>query len=250
MDCYTISAAARMTGFTPSALRFYEKEGVVVPDRSPTGYRSYRHEHVESLRFVARGKQLGLNLGAIAELLALLEDDECDPVQSRIRELVTERTHQAQTRIAELVEFTAQLQRAAATLGIHTPDGACDDDCGCRSDPDPRWAARTHEPIPLVATGTRDVSCSLDPQMEGGRIQDWNDMLARATAKESIPNGIRMRFADGVDTPALAALAAAEQSCCSFFGFAIGIGPDGVSLDVTGPAEAQDVIASVFGAAA
>lgn len=37
MDEYKISQAARATGFTVSALRFYEKEGVVVRERTDTG---------------------------------------------------------------------------------------------------------------------------------------------------------------------------------------------------------------------
>lgn len=39
MDGLRISDAARATGFTVSALRFYEKEGVVVPERTATGLR-------------------------------------------------------------------------------------------------------------------------------------------------------------------------------------------------------------------
>jgi DNA-binding transcriptional MerR regulator len=135
MDGLRISEAARATGFTVSALRFYEKEGVVVPERTATGYRSYGDDQLESLRFVARGKQLGLSLDDITELLGLLDEEECAPVQTRIRHLVGERIDQAQDQIAELVAFRSQLQSAAARLGVHTPDGACDDDCGCRSEP-------------------------------------------------------------------------------------------------------------------
>ena len=40
MNGYRISEAARATGFSLSALRFYEQEGVVVPERTSTGYRS------------------------------------------------------------------------------------------------------------------------------------------------------------------------------------------------------------------
>jgi hypothetical protein len=40
MGGYKISEAARATGFTESALRFYEQEGVVVPEPTETGYRS------------------------------------------------------------------------------------------------------------------------------------------------------------------------------------------------------------------
>jgi hypothetical protein len=61
---------------------------------------------------------------------------------------------------------------------------------------------------------------------------------------------VRVVFDRDVEVAALAQLAAAEQACCSFFRFDIGIGTDGITLDVTGPAESQQVIAAVFGAAA
>jgi hypothetical protein len=48
----------------------------------------------------------------------------------------------------------------------------------------------------------------------------------------------------------LAKLAAAEQSCCSFFEFSIRIENDHVSMDVVGPDDAADLIVSVFGSAA
>lgn len=47
----------------------------------------------------------------------------------------------------------------------------------------------------------------------------------------------------------LAALAQAEQGCCTFFEFAVGITAGAVTLDVTGPADAAPVIAGLFGTA-
>ncbi|MGH8915494.1 MAG: MerR family transcriptional regulator [Acidimicrobiia bacterium] len=250
MDGYRISAAARATGFTVSALRFYEQEGVVVPERTPTGYRSYREDHLESLRFVARGKQLGLSLNDITELLELLDEEECAPVQTRIRHLVHQRIGQAHDQIAELMAFTAQLQTAAARLGVHTPDGACDDDCGCRSEPRPGEQVDSVKLIPLTGTGAGDIACSLNPESVGARIDDWNRLLTSATTRVSVPNGIRIGFDNDVDVAALAELAAAEQDCCSFFDFDIGIGSGGVSLEVSGPDDSQEIISAMFGAAA
>lgn len=250
MTGYKISEAARATGFSVSALRFYEQEGVVVPERTATGYRSYGENDLESLRFVARGKQLGLSLEEITELLDLLGEEECAPVQTRIRHLVSERIEQARERVAELVGFTSQLQTAAARLGVHTPNGACDDQCGCRSDPDQLSAAERVDLIPLAGTSGSGIACSLQPDLLGGRIDDWNRVLAKAKSRESISNGLRVGFDRDVNLVELADLVDAEQSCCSFFTFVIGVSADRVWLDVTGPEDAQTVITSVFGAAA
>lgn len=250
MDGLKISEAARATGFTVSALRFYEKKGVVVPERTASGYRAYGDDHLESLRFVTRGKQLGLSLEDITELLDLLDEEECAPVQTRIRHLVVERIGQAQEQIAELVAFTSQLQAAAARLGVHTPDGACDDDCGCRSEPHQAGVVDRRRLIPLVGATSSEIACSLQPDSVGARLQDWRRVLESATARTALPGGVRVVFDRDIDVAALAQLAATEQVCCSFFRFDIGIGTDAITLDVTGPAESQQVITAVFGAAA
>jgi len=187
-------------------------------------------------------------LEEIIELFDLLDGEECEPVQSRIRHLVNERIGQAQERVAELVGFTAQLQEAAARLGVHTPDGACDDQCGCRSDPE-RSTATTRALIPLASVSESEIACSLHPDLVGGRIDDWNRVLAKAKSRESISTGLRVGFDRNIDLVELAELIDAEQSCCSFFTFGIGVTADRVWLDVTGPEDAQTVITTVFGVA-
>lgn len=249
MTGYKISEAARATGFSVSALRFYEQEGVVVPERTTTGYRSYRDDDLDSLRFVARGKQLGLSLDEITELLDLLDEEECEPVQTRIRYLVGERIEQAQNRVAELIGFTAQLQAAAARLGVHTPDGACNDQCGCRSDPGQLSAPVRMDLIPLSGASGTEIACSLHPDLVGSRIEDWNRVLAEAKSRESISTGLRVGFDRDLGLGALVELVDAEQSCCSFFTFGIRVTVDRVWLDITGPEDAQTVINAVFGAA-
>lgn len=250
MNGYRISDAARATGFSVSALRFYEKEGVVVPERTSTGYRSYRQDDLEALRFVARGKQLGLSLDDITKLLALLDDEQCAPVQSRIRHLIGERISLAHDQTSELAAFTAQLQEAAARLEVHTPEGACDETCGCKSQPQPMSRTRTEDLIPLAGSDSSAIACSLSPGLVGSRVDQWSRILASATGRSEVPGGIRVVFDRSVDVGPLVDLAVAEQSCCSFFDFAIIIGSKGVALEVTGPAEAQEVILALFGATA
>lgn len=133
MDGYSISEAAARTGFSRSALRYYERHGLIRPDRTPSGYRCYRDQHVEQLGFVARAKGYGLSLMEISELLELLDDDRCSPVQDRLRSLIDARIIEAEQRVAELIAFAADLRRVAATLDGPTPDGPCDDTCGCVS---------------------------------------------------------------------------------------------------------------------
>ena len=138
MDGYSISQVAERTGFPATTLRFYEDAGLVRPSRTPSGYRSYDEPDIELLAFIGRAKSLGLSLAEITDLLGLLDEDRCAPVQGRLRDLIDTKIAEAQAKISELEAFTVELQRVAATLGAHTPDGPCDDNCGCTAERDTR----------------------------------------------------------------------------------------------------------------
>ena len=134
MAGYLISEVAERTGFSPSALRFYEQSGLVRPDRTAAGYRRYDDDHLEKLAFIGRAKGFGLTLEEITDLLCLLGQDRCAPVQDRLRGLVDAKIAEADRRIAELTVFATELRRVSAGLELHTPDGPCDDTCGCTTD--------------------------------------------------------------------------------------------------------------------
>src|SRR3712207_889904 len=86
---YRISEVGRLTGFTPSALRFYEGAGVLAaPARTASGYRLYDDRDVERLRLIGRAKELGCTLDEIAGLVQVWDADECGPVKHHLRSLV------------------------------------------------------------------------------------------------------------------------------------------------------------------
>jgi DNA-binding transcriptional MerR regulator len=238
MDGYSISQVAEQTGFTASALRFYEDSGLVRPARTPAGYRTYDDRDVERLRFVGRAKGLGLSLVEITELLALLDDDRCEPVQDRLRNLVQSKLVDAHERIAELAVFAAELDAFAASLGLHTPDGPCNDDCGCTTD----------RRLPEVsAWPDAAIVCTLDPGETDRRVADWRATAASAEAVEPIEGGMRLRFPPDADLGPVVALVTAEQDCCRFLSFTITIGTT-TTLDIVGPADTVPVIQSLVAA--
>ncbi len=134
MSGYLIAEVAHRTGFSASALRFYEQHGLVRPGRTSAGYRRYDDEHLETLAFIGRAKGFGLTLDEITELLGLLSQEQCAPVQDRLKELVDIKIAEAEQRISELSSFAGELRRVAAMLDCHTPAGRCDDSCGCTVD--------------------------------------------------------------------------------------------------------------------
>jgi MerR family transcriptional regulator, copper efflux regulator len=129
---YTIGEAAERSGFTASALRYYEGVGLVVPSaRTGAGYRLYDDGSLARLGFIARAKQLGCTLEEITDLVGIWDGERCGPVQKRFHDLVTAKLAAAQCQIAELTALSEQLHQAAAQLAGPAIDGPCSDGCAC-----------------------------------------------------------------------------------------------------------------------
>jgi DNA-binding transcriptional MerR regulator len=251
MSSLTIGQVAERTGFSASALRYYEGLGLVTPStRTNAGYRVYDDDAVGRLAFIARAKQLGCSLDEITDLLGIWDGDRCAPVQRRFHELVTEKIHATQERIVELVAFGSQLQTAAARLSAPSIDGPCGDDCACLASTDD--AASTPTPVVLLASPPSEtpIACTLQPGAMPERIVDWQSVLASARERSTTPDGrLRVEFGRNVDLAELARLVEAEQQCCTFFSFALTIDGRGIALEVGAPEGAAEVVDTVFGKA-
>jgi MerR family redox-sensitive transcriptional activator SoxR len=68
----TIGQIANRTGLAPSAIRYYETQGLISPIRNSTGQRRYLRGDLRRLSFVMICQQLGYSLGQISEALASL----------------------------------------------------------------------------------------------------------------------------------------------------------------------------------
>lgn len=74
----TVSKLANQAGTSSDTLRYYERIGLLpAPERSPAGYRLYRAEMVERVRFIKRAQRFGLRLEEIGELLSIRERGMC-----------------------------------------------------------------------------------------------------------------------------------------------------------------------------
>ena len=51
MEGYSISQAAEHFGIEPHTLRFYEKEGIIHPERTKNGIRVYTEENMGQLEW-------------------------------------------------------------------------------------------------------------------------------------------------------------------------------------------------------
>ena len=71
-DLLTIGELADRTGAAPSALRFYESEGLIRSERSSGGQRRYHREVLRRVSYIRIAQQVGLSLGEIHESLESL----------------------------------------------------------------------------------------------------------------------------------------------------------------------------------
>jgi MerR family transcriptional regulator, redox-sensitive transcriptional activator SoxR len=71
-DLLTVSEVATRSGFAPSALRFYEAQGLVSATRTSGGQRRYERNVLRRLAFIRAARNIGLSLEEIATALASL----------------------------------------------------------------------------------------------------------------------------------------------------------------------------------
>src|SRR4051794_24321844 len=89
----TIGEVARASGLTASALRFYDREGVLVPADvdAVTGYRRYAVAQVRAARLLASLRRVGMPLAEVALVLdedARGESGAADVVKAHEQRLV------------------------------------------------------------------------------------------------------------------------------------------------------------------
>jgi DNA-binding transcriptional MerR regulator len=79
----TIGELGRQVGLRPSALRYYENEGLLSPvDRTEAGYRLYDAAIVDIVRLIQRAQRLGFSLGEIRALLDAWRGGDLDNAET------------------------------------------------------------------------------------------------------------------------------------------------------------------------
>jgi len=77
MDALHVSHAAAQTGWSARMLRYLERAGLVVPSRTPAGYRLYGLRELNQLRSLAAlRRRFGLGIGDMAFAARLRREPE------------------------------------------------------------------------------------------------------------------------------------------------------------------------------
>jgi DNA-binding transcriptional MerR regulator len=75
METFTVGQAAKQSGWSPRMLRYVERLGLVVPGRTPSGYRLYGLRELNQLRSLAELRRgFGLALDEVAFAARLRHD--------------------------------------------------------------------------------------------------------------------------------------------------------------------------------
>ncbi len=120
----TIGALCEEFGVTARALRFYEDEALIAPERRGT-QRLYSERDRARLAWILRGKRVGLSLGEIKELLDLYDVGDgrrtqriktIERCQAKVDALKRQRVDIDAT-IDELTSFIALLKTQTAQEG-------------------------------------------------------------------------------------------------------------------------------------
>ncbi len=74
-DLLTIGDVARRSGFPQSALRYYEREGLLRTTRTSGGQRRYERSALRRLAFIRAARTIGVGLDEVREALDRLPDN-------------------------------------------------------------------------------------------------------------------------------------------------------------------------------
>lgn len=124
MGPLTIGEVARRAEVNVETIRFYEREGLIdQPARPARGFRHYRADAVERVRFIRKAKALGFTLEEIQQLLSLRATSgaKCEAVRQR----ALTKVEQIEQKLRDLRRLKAAVVRLAESC-----HGECEvDEC-------------------------------------------------------------------------------------------------------------------------
>ena len=120
-DRFSISDLSAEFDVTARALRFYEDEGLIAPERRGT-QRIYSHRDRARLAWILRGKRVGFSLGEIREMIDLYDIGDGRRLQRQVAidrgrariALLEGQQRDIDAAIAELTDFVALLEAGRA----------------------------------------------------------------------------------------------------------------------------------------
>ncbi|WP_282338575.1 MerR family DNA-binding transcriptional regulator [Pseudomonas sp. PS02288] len=112
MSRYSISELARELDITPRAIRFYEEQGMLAPERRGQE-RVYGSRDKVTLKLILRGKRIGFSLAECKELIELYDPAEGNRVQlETFMRKIEERRGQLDQQLLDIEQMKLELDTA------------------------------------------------------------------------------------------------------------------------------------------
>jgi DNA-binding transcriptional MerR regulator len=121
---YAIGELCEAYGVTPRALRFYEDERLIAPERRGTS-RFYSDRDRARLSWILRGKRVGFSLNEIRELLDLYDLGDQRQTQRRVTiERCRQRIEALHRQKDDIDATICELETFLTTLGSPSDNGS------------------------------------------------------------------------------------------------------------------------------
>lgn len=121
---YLIGQLAKRCAVSSDTLRFYEKNGLLVPSgRSEKGYRLYSEDDLSRIRFILRAKAIGLSLDEIRELLDI-RLEACQHSCAEVKAITQAKLDEVDKKMAELRRIRTALKKINDACCGHVDDDA------------------------------------------------------------------------------------------------------------------------------
>lgn len=101
---FTIGKLAKITHSNVETIRYYQRIGLLRVPEPQGNYRYYSTQDIETLNFIKKGKDAGLQLSEIQELLVLQLSD-----RDQVRHVIEQRLEKINLRIQELEALKQRL---------------------------------------------------------------------------------------------------------------------------------------------
>lgn len=111
-----IGEVARGAGVSVRAVRYYEQQGLLVAERSPSGQRLYRQDAIPLVRFFQQMFAAGLTSRRISELLPCWDAGHTDAEQ---RAMLRAERERIQAKIDDLQAALDHLDQVIAITDTH-----------------------------------------------------------------------------------------------------------------------------------
>jgi len=136
----TIGEVAERAGVATSALRFYEREGLIESTRSEGGQRRYHRDVLRRVAFIRAAQRVGLNLDDIRGALASLPENRT-PTAKDWERLSRSWRPILDARIAELQRLRDRLDHCIGCGCLSLKECALSNpnDAASTLGPGPRW---------------------------------------------------------------------------------------------------------------